>query len=205
HDVDFRIGPRGVELRDLDLPADQHSGRFREVGDGDLGGGPERVSPRPVERPNSIEQLRPAVDLVPDILPGPDLDGESALRDLSRSLLDPLVPRARRGNEETAQRGKEPARFADLLFELRHGELRAQQSTFLLALDAHPTAAVPPEDVDSGLLLTGAAVLLRARISPDLLPEIQAERFEGDRIARRGPGFDVGGHHAVLLETAQSV
>src|SRR6185295_18771055 len=213
HDVRFRVRPRGVQLGDLSLAAEQLRGGMSEAAGRDLLlRVPYREQLRPVNRPDPRQELRPAVDLVPDILPGPDRDREPSsvlFREPPRRLLDLGVPRSGGGEEELAQGRLERRRrlaldlltedFPDLLVELRRRELRAQQPVLLLALDPDP--AIPPlaEDVHACLRLTRASVLLRAALRPpDLLPEIEAERLESRRLVRRGPGFGVG-HGASMI------
>jgi hypothetical protein len=47
------------------------------------------------------------------------------------------------------------------------------------------------EDVHSILTLAAPAILLRVRVLPDVLPQVEAERLEGSRVVRRLPSFNV--------------
>ena len=50
------------------------------------------------------------------------------------------------------------------------------------------------KDIDTVLPLAATAVLLRAGVPPNFLPQIQAKGLEGGRVVRRIPDFNIGTH-----------
>ena len=73
----------------------------------------------------------------------------------------------------------------DFSRELGSRHACAEQAVLLLALHTDPSFSRPAEDVYPRLRLSGPPVLLCARITPDLSPEVEAQRLERCRFVRR--------------------
>ena len=116
------------------------------------------------------------------------------LRELVGLSLHGSIARGGGGEDEPGQvRLKTPGRF-NFGFQFGLSDLGPQAPVLLLALDADELAFVMTEDVHAVLLLAAASVLLRARVLPDVLPQVEAEGFEGGGVIRRIPAFNIGTH-----------
>ena len=153
----------------------------------------------PVDGRDPLEQALPSVKLMPDVFPRPDCDLEQpSLLMLLRQLVGPLlhggVSQSGGGEDEPGEFRLEAPRRFDFRLQLAGSDLGPQAPVLLLALHTHNRAVLVAEDVHPILTLAAPAILLRIRVLPDVLPQVEAERLKGGRVVRRFPSFNVGTH-----------
>src|ERR1043165_5579773 len=155
--------------------------------------------PRPIDGADKTQEFLAPIDLVPDFFPGPNFYREQSLGAMfigqfASPLLHSHIGRPGCGENEGSERGLEFLRGFDLRLQFHSRNLSPQQPILLLALHTHPLPVLPAVNVHSGLRLPAAAIPIRPRVAPDLLPQVETQRLEVIRLVGRRETFRVGAH-----------
>src|ERR1035438_10313300 len=110
------------------------------------------------------------------------------------ALLHFSIRGAASGQDESGELGLECQRLGYLALQFLDRHFAPELPIFLLALHAHPAPVLLAVNVHTGLRLPSAAILLCSRVTPDLFPEIKAQRLEGSRFVRRRQGLCACAH-----------
>src|SRR5208282_1876406 len=136
---------------------------------------------------------------MPDVFPCPDCDCEqpSLLMLLRQFVGPPLhggVSHSGSGEDEPCKLRLEAPSRLDFCLQLVGSDLGPQAPVLLFTLHAYNQVVLMSEDVHPILTLAAPAILLRVRVLPDVLPQVEAEGLKSSRVIRRLPSFNVGTH-----------